>query len=104
MVTKASAPRAAACQAFFTGKSSDAVTPVTWARPALSTAMLFAASQPLPPRNVEYSKRDPLASSLVTNASPRPFPGKARQLADPPKLFWKALGVVGNAALAAPVK
>src|SRR2546422_451476 len=51
------------------GKSADAVDPVTYAFPALSMAMAPAKSIPLPPRNVEYTRVEPVASSFVTKTS-----------------------------------
>src|SRR5262249_29226333 len=52
------------------GKSTDFVTPVTYAAPrALSTAMPFPQSALLPPRYVEYTSAVPSELSSVTNAS-----------------------------------
>ena len=44
-------------------------TPVTEAPPAMSTATLLPKSSPVPPRYVEYHSDEPVALSLVRNAS-----------------------------------
>src|SRR2546428_9931984 len=60
-----------------TGKSAELVQPVTYALPARSSATALldenpAASKPPPPRYVEYSSAEPVASSLATKASKPP--------------------------------
>jgi hypothetical protein len=55
------------------GKSSEAVSPVSQARPDASTAMPAAASVPDPPISVEYANAAP--DSFVTKPSPGPRKG-----------------------------
>jgi hypothetical protein len=69
------------------GKSGEPVSPSTWTLPCLSKNEMKPTSNPsAPPRKVENSSLEPLALSLVTNASVGP----------PAKVGWKASGVVGN--------
>jgi len=71
------------------GKSGEPVSPSTWTLPARSKNEMKPASKPSPPwppRKVENSSPEPLALSLVTNASVGP----------PAKVRWNAPGVVGN--------
>src|SRR6476659_5576287 len=53
-----------------TGKSAEPVLPASHAFPAGSTTTAFTDSPEDPPTNVEESSPDPLAFTLVTNASP----------------------------------
>ena len=69
------------------GKLADKEDPVTWARPAASTAIAVPRSLELPPRYVPYSKALPVAFSFATKTSFEPF-----------QVVSKAPGVVGKSA------
>src|SRR5262245_28332597 len=71
------------------GKFLERVNPVTYARPAASSAIAVPQSSPLPPRNVEYRRLAPDGSSLTTKASPLPA-------MVPLKVWSNAPGVVGK--------
>src|SRR6266567_2491724 len=56
-----------------TGKSVEQVVPTRYASPEESTVAPFRKiSGPEPPTYVEYTRREPLGSSLVTKKSPLP--------------------------------
>src|SRR5262249_5655029 len=58
------------------GAAAHVVEPVTYAAPRLSSAIALPTSVPRPPRNVEYRRRLPVLSRLVTKASrPPPISG-----------------------------
>ena len=70
------------------GKSRALVPPVTEALPAVSTAT--AAAPPLRPRNVEYTRPEPVGFSFVTKTSL------------PVGVVAKAPGVVGKLSESVP--
>src|SRR5215510_2947409 len=78
-VTKGSAPMVDGeppiddCTALIVGKSTEVVSPVTYAAPAASTAMATPTSAPEPPRYVEKSRPDPSFFILTMYASCTPL-------------------------------
>lgn len=52
------------------GKSVELVLPTTKASPLASNAIRFALSNPLPVKNVEYSRAVPVLLNFATNGLP----------------------------------